>query len=93
MKKDIRKTVRLSEDEHEKLVKMLQQNDVSFSDYARARLLNYQIKSKHDITFLYELNKIGNNLNQIAKAVNSHDDSIQILTKLVEIEKALKDLK
>jgi len=92
MKKNIKKTVRLSELEHEKLLKMLQENNLKFSDYARARLLKYKIKSKIDREQIYHLNKIGNNLNQIAKAVNSRNTKIQILEKLVDIERAIKDL-
>ena len=40
---------------------------------------------------IYELNRIGNNLNQIAKSINS-GEKIPVLTQLVEIEKQLQKL-
>jgi len=41
---------------------------------------------------IFQVNKIENNLNRIAEAVNGRDDKIQILSELVEIEKAVKNL-
>lgn len=44
-----------------------------------------------DPKVLFEVNKIGNNLNQIARQLNSKKDdisNIEILTKLVSIEKS-----
>ena len=48
-----------------------------------------------DHRLLYELNKIGNNLNQIAKSLNSKKDDISnvaILRELVSLEKKLSEL-
>ena len=43
---------------------------------------------------IYELNRIGNNLNQIAKSMHTMDNKhkIPMLTQLVEIEKQLQKL-
>jgi hypothetical protein len=93
MKRDIRKSIRLSEDENLKLNLMLEEHNISFSDYARARLLKYKIKTNITQDLLYEVNRIGNNLNQIAKKVNSYDDdAVEQLQSLVAIEKQLKRL-
>ena len=43
---------------------------------------------------IYELNRIGNNLNQIAKSMHTMDNKhkITVLAQLVEIEKQLQKL-
>ena len=40
---------------------------------------------------IYELNRIGNNLNQIAKSINNKE-KIPVLTQLIAIEKQLQKL-
>lgn len=94
MAKAIRKTIRFSEDEYKKIESQL--NGKSFSDFAREILLNGKVKvsrvQKVDPDLIYHLNRIGNNLNQIARAVNSQDNKVQILTELIEIERDLKNV-
>ena len=51
--------------------------------------------TKKDEMLIYEINKIGNNLNQIAKYINTKKDNvdtIEILQSLVEIEKKIKEI-
>jgi len=94
MKRDIKKTVRLSNLENEKLSELLRNHNLTFSDFARAKILNKKINTKLTQELLYEMNKIGNNLNQISKNVNTQKSvDIQVLQQLVNIEKAIKDLK
>jgi len=94
MKRDIKKTVRLSNSENRELSELLENHNLTFSDFARAKILNKKINTKLTQDFLYELNKIGNNLNQISKNVNTKKSiDIQVLKKLVDIEKSIKDLK
>ena len=54
-----------------------------------------RVKTKDEENFnrdlIYQINKIGINLNQIARAVNQKD-KVAILTELVEIEKQLRAL-
>lgn len=95
MKKEIRKTVRFSETEWEQIEKNLEGK--SFSDFTREVLLHGEIKisrvKKMDQDLIYEINRIGNNLNQIAKKANSNElAGIQLLAELVEIEKAIKNV-
>jgi hypothetical protein len=92
MAKDIRKTIRFSESEFAMIQQKLESANITFSDFARSTLLKKKIKLPIERELIYELNKIGNNLNQIAKRVNS-DDRKSVLVELVEIERALKDLK
>lgn len=92
MAKNIRKTLRFSEDEFSIIKKNLDNADISFSTFARSAILKKKIKLPIEKELIFEINKIGNNLNQIAKAINSREDKIDILTELVEIEKAIKSL-
>lgn len=92
MPKNIRKTLRFSEDEFVMIQQKLDLANITFSDFARSAILKKKIKLPIEKELIYELNKIGNNLNQIARAVNKNE-KISVLTELVEIEKALKDLK
>lgn len=91
MAKEIRKTIRFSDDEFEKIEHLMNEHNLTFAEFARGAILRKKIKLPIEKELIYELNKIGNNLNQIAKAVNQRDDKIQILTELVEIERALKN--
>lgn len=92
MAKDIRKTIRFSETEFQQIQQKLDLAEISFSDFARSTLLKKKINLPIERELIYHLNKIGNNLNQIAKRVNSNDRK-SVLLELVEIERAIKDLK
>lgn len=91
-KKFVRKTIRFTELEWQKIEEQISKGETTFTDFARSAILRKKIKLPIEKDLIYELNKIGNNLNQIAKAVNQRDDKIQILTELVEIERALKNV-
>jgi len=80
--KNIQKTIFVSEDENKKITKIMAQiGSKNFSAYARKRLTDkkiYQLNFKEikEITVAIslestELKKIGNNINQIAKSLNS----------------------
>ena len=89
--KFIRKTIRFSVSEWKKVQEQLSKSETTFTEFARSAILRKKIKLPIEKDLIKELNAIGNNLNQIARAVNSRDDKVQILTELVEIERALKD--
>lgn len=91
MKKQIKKTVRFDEDEYKLIEAKLKVLELNFSSFARNTLLNKKVKLPIETRLLYEVNKIGNNLNQIAKKVNS-DEKISVLKTMIEIEKQLKKL-
>jgi len=96
-KKNIRKTIRFSTEEYEQITSNL--NGKSFSNFARELLINGKVKvsriKKADPALLYQLNKIGNNLNQIAHKVNVEgcENDILILDSLRNIERALEEIK
>jgi len=91
MPKNIRKTLRFSEDEFAVIQQKLDLANITFSEFARATILKQKITSTVKRELIVEVNKIGTNLNQIAKAVNQNQ-KIDVLQKLVDIEKELKRL-
>ena len=75
----------------EKLDLNIDEKDIR-SAYRKHEKISYK---KTDPKLIYQLNKIGNNLNQIARIVNTKKEdynSIDILKSLVKIEKAVKEL-
>jgi len=94
MAKEIRKTIRFSEIEYKKISEKIEKAEIDFSTFARSAILRKKIKMPVEKKVLYEINRIGNNLNQIAKYVNTKKviDKI-VLKKLIEIEKQVKELK
>ena len=91
MKKDIRKTLRFSQKEYEKINEELQNANITFSDFARSAILKKKIILPIEKDLLYELNKIGNNMNQIARAINSNE-KIEVLKMLVSIQNKISEL-
>jgi len=91
MPKDVRKTLRFSAEEFAQIQAELERANISFSTFARSAILKKKIKLPIEREYLYELNRIGTNLNQIAKAVNS-GERINVLRKLIEIEAQIKAL-
>jgi hypothetical protein len=92
--KTIKKSLRLTEKENLQLEENLQKHNLKFSEFARAKILNQKIKSKITNDLIYEVSKIGNNLNQIAKYVNTQKAlDFRVLEKLVSIEKKLEEIR
>ncbi len=92
MAKEIRKTIRLTEEEFAKIQQELDTANISFSVFARSALLRKKIKLPIERELLTALNRIGNNLNQIARSCNQGEKK-SVLVELVAIEKQLKELK
>lgn len=93
MSKQIRKTIRFSEDEFAQIEAKLKEHNLSFSEFSRGAILRKKIKTKLTLDYIYQLQKIGNNLNQVAKGLNSQKSDIpnsEILRKLVDIEKLIE---
>ena len=91
--------VRLSDEELEQLKSM---NSSTIAKLLRESALGIKQKqhySKIDKTFILELSRIGNNINQIAKAVNSDIaqtdtfDKVKLLHLLISIDQQLKELR
>lgn len=89
----------LSDEELKILKKKVEKSKLSQSDYLRNCILNKPIISFGDTkVFLFELKKIGNNLNQLTRAVNQGkincknelDTLIKEVEKLWQLLKSLK---
>jgi len=90
--REIRKTIRFSKEEFIEIEKKLFENNLTFSDFARASILNKKIKSKLTFEMIYQFQKIGNNLNQIAKKLNKNSDvpNSEVLKMMIEIQNEIK---
>ena len=93
--KFIKKTLRFFPDDIEKIESEISKTNLSFNDFCIRAIMKRKIKSADEENFnrdlIFQINKIGINLNQIARAVNQKD-RVAILTELVEIEKQLRAL-
>lgn len=91
--KNVRKTIRFSDDEYAYIKKQLEEHHLSFAVLARSAILNQEIVSKLEVEMVYQVNKIGINLNQIAHHVNTKKCiDMQVLQMLVNIERTLTGL-
>jgi ltrF len=90
--RNVRKTLRFNEQENEYLLKRISESPYNnFQNYARHLLLAGEIKFV-DYTELkqlkWEINKIGNNINQVVRLANQFEDISQ-----EDIEDLLKTIK
>ena len=83
----------LSEEEKEQVFRRAKAEGVTLSMYLRKSVLGERITSKADIQTVFELKKIGTNLNQLAKHVNSLPVDENIRLSLESIEMYIKELK
>ncbi len=94
--KFIKKTIRFTPDEFAKIEEQREKTNLDFTNFCKSAILKKRVKTKDEENFnrdlIYQLNKIGVNLNQIARAVNQKD-RVAVLTELVEIEEQLRELK
>ena len=91
IERTITKSLRFSLAEYESINLELEKTNLSFSSFTRNILLKKKINSKTDDKLILEINRIGNNLNQIARAVNKQE-RINVLSELVKIEQSIKEL-
>ena len=94
--KFIKITIRFTPDEFAKIVEQREKTNLDFTNFCKSAILKKKVKTKDEENFnrdlIYQINKIGINLNQIARAVNQKD-RVAVLTQLVEIEKQLKEIR
>ena len=95
MKENKTKTiiVRLSATEKEVAVKRAKSEGVSLSTYLRKSILGERIISKTDLQTVFELKKIGTNLNQLAKHINTLPVDEYIIESITSIENYIKELR
>lgn len=91
-----RVTFRFTPLDIEEIEKEVSKTNLSFQTFCIKAIKKMKINSKEEDLFksklTYEVNKIGVNLNQIARAVNQKD-RIAVLSELVEIEKELMKIR
>lgn len=100
----IRKTIRFTPEEVKKLETIAEAKGITLSDLIRRSVLNYKIperisperlarKSEIFRKYLSEINRIGVNLNQIARHCNRYREvDALVLEELLKIEKTLTEL-
>ena len=91
--KFIKKSIRFSNEEFKLIEEQREKTNLDFTSFCKSAILKKKVKTKEEEFFnqdlIYQINKIGVNLNQIARAVNQKD-RVAVLTELVEIEKQLR---
>lgn len=85
--------LRLTEAEKESAVKRAKDEGLTLSSYIRKSIAGEKFISKNDVQIAFELKKIGNNLNQLAKHVNSLPVDEVIRESVNDIENYIKELK
>ena len=95
---------KLTEEEARKVREIAEAKGITVSDFVRSRLLNLPIpdrisperlakKLEEFRKLLYEVNKIGVNINQIARYCNKYREvDCEVLAQLIEIRRELKAL-
>ena len=96
--KNIIKSLRFDENQWKEIESKMQDLDLSFSNFVLNSLLNYKSKKKKSTIekeLIFELSKWGNNLNQIAKHLNTNNTSLDRvgLEMLNQIENHLKKIR
>lgn len=85
--------LRLTEEEKEQAVKAAKEVGLTLSSYVRKMILGNKIVSKTDVKTLFELNKIGVNLNQLVRHINMLPVEENIVSSLDEINTFIGELK
>lgn len=84
--------IRLTEEEKDKLVKRAGSVGKSLSSYIREVSLKDNITSKTDIQTVYELKKIGANINQLVKHANMLPVDENVRQLLARMNEYLSDI-
>lgn len=84
--------IRMTEEEKDKLVKRANSVGKSVSSYIREASLQGSLTTKTDIQIVYELKKIGANINQLVKYVNMLPVDENIRKSLTRMNEYLSDI-
>ena len=85
--------LRLTEEEKEQAVKAAKEVGLTLSSYVRKMILGNKIVPKTDVQTLFELNKIGVNLNQLVRNINMLPVEENIVSSLDDINTFIGELK
>ena len=97
MKRNHEIKIRFNDDEFKILNNKLERTSLSREAFSRACILGKEIKVPPDLEYYKlknEFNHIGNNLNQIAKSLNSRQDKSSFLVEVTieELRNMIKNL-
>ncbi len=85
--------IRVSKEEKDKIANIAKSLGVSLSTYTRKSLLGERVTSKIDIQTMFEIKKIGVNLNQLAKHINTLPLDEEIIKSLSSINNYINEMK
>lgn len=85
--------IRVSKNEKDKIANIAKSLGVSLSTYTRKSLLRERVTSKTDIQTVFEIKRIGVNLNQLAKHINTLPLDEEIIKSLSSIDNYVNELK
>ena len=85
--------LRLTEEEKEQAVKAAKEVGLTLSSYVRKMILGNKIVPETDVQTLFELNKIGVNLNQLVRHINMLPVEENIVSSLDDINTFIGELK
>lgn len=89
---NLRLRIRVSEEDKKNIESRAKSCNLDISKYVRMSAMNTKYTSKTDIKTAYELNKIGVNINQIAKEIHIYRDDKNIEKSLIRLESLLNDI-
>lgn len=85
--------IRVSKEEKDKIANIAKSLGVSLSTYTRKSLLGERVTCKIDIQTMFEIKKIGVNLNQLAKHINTLPLDEEIIKSLSSINNYINEMK
>lgn len=89
---NLRLRIRVSEEDKKIIERRAKSCNLDVSKYVRMSAMNTKYTSKTDIKTAYELNKIGVNINQIAKEIHIYRDDKNIKKSLIRLASLLNDI-
>ena len=84
--------VRVTEEEKRLILERANSAGVTLSVFARNLLLSETLRSKTDVQMVFQMKKIGTNLNQIAHYINMLPFDENVISSLSDINKLVDDI-
>ena len=90
-------TVRLNGDEYTKVLSKIERSGLSKQEYILSSILNKKIQERLNVDYfklINEVNRVGTNLNQIARKLNSNESILkdEIIQNQLLLNQVLKNL-
>lgn len=85
--------LRVTKEEKEKMAEKAKSEGIPLSTLLRKSVLSETIRSNTDVQTVFQLKKIGNNLNQLAHNINMIPTDENIISSLKDIEILIHEIK